>query len=366
MGSSDSDDLFEVIGPDGSADPALDPGLPQGTLLAMLRAMRRIRAIDARMMMLQRQGRVSFYGECRGQEATPVAFAFATELTDWIFPALREGAIMLVRGFGLDSYLAQVYGNDLDELRGRQMPSHYASRSVAQVSWSSCIGTQVPHAVGAAWAAKLRGDRTVTVGFMGDGATSEADFHVAMNFAAVYRAPCVLCCQNNHWSISVPSDRQTASSTFAKKAVAYGMPGIRVNGNDVLALFRVASEAVERARSGGGPTFIEAFTYRMGAHSSSDDPSRYRDQRDVDEWARRDPVAVFERYLTAKGLWDAERGAALGAELDAEVLEAVRRVESHGPPAVLTMFDDVYAERPWHLEEQRQQIQNEDQRGEDG
>jgi pyruvate dehydrogenase E1 component subunit alpha len=353
---ADPEGLYQVLRPDGTADAALDPGLPADTLLSMYRAMRRVRAIDARMMTLQRQGRVSFYGECRGQEATPIAFAFATQPTDWIFPALREQAIMLVRGFPLETFLAQVYGNERDELHGRQMPSHYASRSVNQVSWSSCIGPQVPQAVGAAWAAKLRGDRIVVVGFMGDGATSEADFHVGLNFAGVYQVPCVLCCQNNHWSISVPNSRQTASRTFALKAVAYGIPGVRVDGNDVLAIYRVAKEAVDRARAGGGPTFIECFTYRMGAHSSSDDPTRYRDQHEVDEWTKRDPVARFNRYLSDRGLWDAARDEALVAELEAEVSATVQKVEQYGPPAVETLFDDVYATRPWHLEEQVQEL----------
>lgn len=344
---------YQVLGADGHfVDAARDPGLSDDTLLAMYRAMLRVRAIDARMMLLQRQGRVSFYGECRGQEATPIGFAFATEPTDWIFPALREQSIMLVRGFPLDRFIAQVFGNAMDELKGRQMPSHYASRSVNQVSWSSCIGPQVPQAVGAAWAAKIRGDRTVVVGFLGDGASSEADFHVAMNFAGVYRTPSVLCCQNNHWAISTPGARQSASKTFAIKAVAYGMPGYRVDGNDVLAVYSVARQAVEDARAGKGPSFIESLTYRMGAHSSSDDPTRYRDPKEVEEWAARDPVERLRRHLVWRKLWDETRESGTRAELDAEVAEAALRVERVGPPAPETMFDDVYARRPWHLEEQ--------------
>lgn len=345
--------LYQVLHPDGTlVDPARDPGLPDATLLAVYRAMLRVRAIDARMMLLQRQGRVSFYGECRGQEATPIGFAFATEPTDWVFPALREQSIMLVRGFPLDHFVAQVFGNRLDELKGRQMPSHYASRSVHQVSWSSCIGPQVPQAVGAAWAAKLRGDRTVVVGFLGDGASSEADFHVALNFAGVFRTPSVICCQNNHWAISTPGGRQTASRTFAIKAKAYGLRGYRVDGNDVLAVHAVARQAVEEARAGQGPSFIESVTYRMGAHSSSDDPTRYRDQNEVDEWARRDPVERLRRHLVGRKLWDETRERDTRAELDAEVAETVARVEREGPPDPETLFDDVYARRPWHLEEQ--------------
>src|SRR5262245_51028636 len=209
------------------------------------------------MVMLQRQGRVGFYGACTGQEAAVVGTALAAAPSDWIFPALRENAIMLVRGFSLASYVAQVYGNSRDPLKGRQMPAHISSRSVNQVSWSSCVGTQIPHAVGAGWAAKLRGDPTVSIGFLGDGATSEADFHTALNFAGVFQAQTVLVCQNNQWAISVPVARQTAAPTLAVKARAYGVHGVRADGNDALAVHHVVAEALERARRGQGPTFVE-------------------------------------------------------------------------------------------------------------
>lgn len=354
---ADPEGLFQIVRPDGSFDETLDPGLPAETLHAMHRFMTLQRALDRRMMLLQRQGRVGFYGEIRGQEATPVAFGLALRPTDWVFQGLRESLIMLIRGFPLDRFVAQVFGNALDELRGRQMPSHYASRSVHQVSWSSCIGPQVPQAVGAAWAAKIRGDDTVVVGFMGDGATSEADFHVAMNFAGVFKPPCVLVVQNNHWSISVPTHKQTASRTYAIKAAAYGMPGHRVDGNDVLAIHRIATEAAERARTGGGPTLVECVTYRMGAHSSSDDPTRYRDQREVDAWAQKDPVERFRRYLAGRGLWDDAREQALVEALDAEVQETIQRVEKLPPPDRATLFDDVYAQKPWHLREQASELE---------
>jgi len=205
--------LLQVIRDDGSIDPETDPHAPPAVVLRAYREIKRLRLIDARMILQQRQGRVGFYGACTGQEATPVATALTLEPEDWVFPALRESSIMLARGFPLTTYLAQVYGNAGDILKGRQMPSHMSGRSVNQVSWSSCIGTQIPQAVGAAWAAKHRGDRAISVGFLGDGATSEPDFHNAMNFAGVFRVPCVMICQNNHWAISVPSSRQTASNT---------------------------------------------------------------------------------------------------------------------------------------------------------
>jgi pyruvate dehydrogenase E1 component alpha subunit/2-oxoisovalerate dehydrogenase E1 component alpha subunit len=348
--------LFTVLREDGSTDPATDPQMPPELLLRGYEEIKRLRLLDARMILLQRQGRVGFYGACTGQEATPIATALAIEPDDWVFPALRESVMMLVRGFPLSTYIAQIFGNSGDVLKGRQMPSHMSGRQVNQVAWSSCIGPQVPQAVGAAWAAKIRRDRTVTIGFMGDGATSEPDFHNAMNFAAVFHVPCVLICQNNHWAISVPSSRQTASQTIAMKGRAYGVPSVRVDGNDLLAVYRVVSEAVARARAGQGPTFIEALTYRIGAHSTSDDPTRYRSQEEVETWMKRDPLLRLRRHLALRGLCDDASDLALEQKLNAQIAEAIAAVEPLGPPARETIFDDVYAELPWHLAEQREEL----------
>lgn len=348
--------LIRVLRDDDTADPATDPGMPADVLLRAYREMKRVRLIDTRMMLLQRQGRIHFAGECRGQEATPIATGLLLEPSDWVFPALRESAIMLVRGFALRTYLAQYFGNSGDVLKGRQMPSHMSGRAVNQVAWSSCMATQLPHAVGAAWAAKMKRDRTVTIGFVGDGGTSEPDFHNALNFAGVFKVPCVLVCQNNHWAISVPAQRQTASETFAVKGRAYGVPGVRVDGNDVLAIYRVMRDAIARARDGQGPTFIEALTYRMGAHSSSDDPTRYRAQSEVDTWALRDPIMRLRRHLVKRGLLDDAQDAALEEGLMAEITTAIQEVEQLAPPARETLFEDVYAELPWHLVEQRAEV----------
>ncbi|MEZ4375091.1 MAG: pyruvate dehydrogenase (acetyl-transferring) E1 component subunit alpha [Polyangiaceae bacterium] len=346
--------LFRVLEDDGTV--RVEPSLSEEQLLGMYRHMRNIRSMETRMVMLQRQGRIGFYGSCAGQEAPPIATAFATDPQDWVFPALRESAIMLVRGFPLVKYLAQVYGNSLDVLKGRQMPSHMSAREVNQVSWSSCIGPQIPQAMGAAWAAKIKGDPVVAVGFMGDGATSQPDFHNALNFAGVFKVPAVMICQNNHWSISVPTERQTASQTIAVKAQAYGLPGVRVDGNDILACYQVIHEAVERARSGGGATFIECVTYRMGAHSTSDDPTRYRSDEEVQEWAKKDPVERLRRYLVGRGLVDDAFDQRLETEFGAELSAAIEQVEAAGPPEPESIFDDVYASRPWHLEEQLEEL----------
>jgi pyruvate dehydrogenase E1 component alpha subunit/2-oxoisovalerate dehydrogenase E1 component alpha subunit len=342
--------------PRQSAAMSAHPLLMTQGLLDCYRAMLRIRTLDERMMTLQRQGRIGFYGTCTGQEAACIGSAYALRSSDWIFPALREGGAMLLRGFPLVPYIAQIFGNSGDITKGRQMPSHQAAASVHQVSWSSVIGTQLSQAVGAAWAAKLKKDDTVVMAYLGDGATSSNDFHVAMNFAGVFKAPVVFVCQNNHWSISVPTDHQTASESIAIKAVAYGMPGLKVDGNDVSAVYAAVAAAVEGARRGQGPSLVELETYRMGAHSSSDDPSRYRDPAEVEVWKKKDPVECLRARLLALKAWSAAKDKALQEELLEEVNAAIKEAESLPPPTVDTLFDDVYQGEPWHLAEQRAEL----------
>ncbi len=341
------------------AAPAASPAggarhrLTDVQLLDVYRAMLRLRTLDERMITLQRQGRVGFYGACTGQEAATIGSGYALEKRDWIFPGLREAGIMLLRGFPLVPYISQVFGNEADVTKGRQMPSHQASREVNQVSWGSVIGTQIPQAVGAAYAAKYKGDDVVAVAYFGDGATSSADFHTGMNFAAVFKVPCVLICQNNHWSISMPRKQQTASESIAVKAVAYGMPGVKVDGNDVEAVYAAVKAAVEAAREGRGPSLLELETYRIGAHSTSDDPTKYRDPAEVEAWRRRDPIDRCRARLSERGVWSGEQDEALKAELLEEVNGAIKAAEAYGEPAKETLFQDVYADEPWNLAEQR-------------
>jgi len=351
-----SPDLLRVLADDGSIDPREGSLMPQPLVLRAYLEMRRLRLLDARMVVLQRQGRVGFYGACTGQEAVPIATALALAPNDWVFPALREQSVMLVRGFPLTKFIAQVFGNSGDVLKGRQMPSHHSGREVSQVSWSSCIGPQIPQAVGAAWAMKLKKTGAIAVGFSGDGATSQPDFHNALNFAGVFKTPCIILCQNNHWSISVPVSRQTASETIAIKGRAYGVPSLRVDGNDVLAVYKAVQEGAVRARTGGGPTFIEAVTYRIGAHSTSDDPTRYRSEEEVEAWRQKDPLARLRRHLVKQGLTDDARDAAMDEELSREISAAVDEVEKMPPPERASLFDDVYASLPWHLEEQKAEL----------
>jgi pyruvate dehydrogenase E1 component alpha subunit/2-oxoisovalerate dehydrogenase E1 component alpha subunit len=351
--------LYQILDPSGKVmlpDREL-PRLAPAQLLEMYRATVMIRTMDERLLALQRQGRIGFYGEARGQEAAVIGSAYALEPEDYVVPALREAGAAILRGLPLRAYVAQIFGNANDIAHGRQMPCHPGSRASRYVTMSSCVATQLPHAQGMAWAARIRGHKIVVMGYLGDGATSEEDFHVAMNFAGVYHVPVVFFCQNNQWAISVPVARQTASETLAVKAIAYGMPGVRVDGNDILAVYKVAKEAVERARVGGGPTFIEALTYRMGAHSSSDDPSRYRDESITEEWKARDPILRFRAYLFEHGLIDQAADQRIREQVAAEVRDAIAAEEAVGPPRLGTLVEDVYADVPWNLKEQLAELE---------
>jgi pyruvate dehydrogenase E1 component alpha subunit/2-oxoisovalerate dehydrogenase E1 component alpha subunit len=328
------------------------PELPVDDLRRLFRHMLKMRVIDQRMLSLQRQGRVGFYGTATGQEAAVSGSAYALRDTDWVFPALREMGVSLWRGTTVKEIVCQLIGNSGDVLIGRQMPCHFSDRRVRSVAWSSVIGTQLPHAMGAAWAAKLKKEDTVSIGYMGDGASSSADFHAAANFAGVLKLPVVFFCQNNQWAISVPLHLQTASESIAIKATAYGFPGVRVDGNDIFAVIDATRQAVDRARRGEGPTLVEAVTFRMGGHSSSDDPTRYRDPAEVAEWERRDPVTRFRAHLAGQGLLSNEDEARWTQELNDEISAAITEAEALGPPRIETLFTDVYQHMPWHLEEQ--------------
>ncbi len=343
--------LRRVLDDDGRAIGPV-PEVPDADLRAMHRHMLKMRTLDQRGLSLQRQGRIGFYGLTTGQEASVTGSAYPLRPTDWIFPALRETGVSMWRGTTLKEVFCQLIGNSADVLIGRQMPMHFSDRRVNAVAWSSVIGTQLVHAMGAAWAAKIRGTDDVMVGYIGDGGTSSADFHAAMNFAAVKQVPVVFFCQNNQWAISVPISSQTASSSIAIKAAAYGMPGVRVDGNDLLAVLAAMREAVDRARSGGGPTFIESLTFRMGGHSSSDDPTRYREAELVKTWEQRDPIARFGAWLRSRSLLTDADVETWTTELNDEISKAVTEAEAAGPPSIETIFTDVYAKMPPHLEEQ--------------
>ena len=348
--------LRRVLDEDGR-EVAPPPTVPEDDLLALHRHMLKMRLLDQRMLSLQRQGRIGFYGMATGQEASVTGSAYPLRKGDWVFHALRETGVCLWRGTSIQELVCQLIGNSGDVLQGRQMPMHFSDRKVNSVAWSSVVGTQLPHAMGAAYAAKLLKHDTVCVGYIGDGGTSIGDFHAALNFAAVWKVPAVFFCQNNQWAISVPLAAETVWSSIAVKAVAYGMPGLRVDGNDLLAVIAAQREAVDRARAGGGPTLIEAVTFRMGGHSSSDDPTRYRDAALVETWERRDPVLRFGAWLRSKALLNDALIEQWTAEVNDEISAAVTAAEALPPPGIETLFADVYAEMPPHLVEQMKYAQ---------
>lgn len=345
--------LHRILDEDGHVvDPGRMPPVAPGDLRKMFETMRLVRWLDERLLRLQRQGRIGFYLTATGEEATHVGPTWALAKGDWIYSSYREIGAAFYRGYPLRTFLCQLFGNAEDPIRGRQMPVHHTCRAINFVSISSPVGTQIPQAVGTAMAAKIQGKPDVVLVYFGDGATSTGAFHVACNQAAVSKAPVIFLCRNNGWAISSPRTVQTVTPTFAQKAVAYNMPGVLVDGNDVLALAQATSIAVARARQGEGPTLIEARTYRRGAHSSSDDPTAYRDPTEPREWESNDPLVRFRKFLVRQGHWSDADDARFESELEANFTRLLAEVEAIGPPETATVFDQVFAQRPRHLDAQ--------------
>lgn len=347
------EDCFRVLNEDNTVDPKKEPKLSKELLVKMYRNMVLTRLYDERGMMLQRQGRIGFYLPSTGQEAIQTGTAAAVTLDDWVFSSYREPGIFHFRGAPLVQMLGNLWGNSADICKGRQMPVHYSFSDLKLFSVSSPIATQIIQAVGAAMAFKLRKQKHVAITYCGDGGTSENDFHTGLTFAGAYKAPVITVVTNNQYAISVPVHKQTGCQRFVDKAIGYGMPGIAVDGNDVLAVYSATLEAVERARRGEGPTLIEMVTLRMGPHSSSDDPTRYRDEKLHQAWAKRDPIARFRTYLQAKKYWDESQEAALHEVLKQQIAEAVEKAEAMPNPGVDTIFEDVYAELTPQLKAQQ-------------
>jgi pyruvate dehydrogenase E1 component alpha subunit len=331
---------LSILDSEGKLDAALEPALSPPDLKALYRAMLLARRLDERMVRLQRQGRIGTFAPTKGQEASQLGSAFTLRKTDWMVPSFRETAAMIWRGWPIEKLLLFFAGH----LEGGQPAADQHDLPI-----TIPVATQLPHAVGLAYAAQYRGDDVVVMAYFGDGATSEGDFHEALNFAGVWHVPIVFVCQNNQWAISVPLKKQTHSRTIAQKALAYGLPGIQVDGNDVLAVYAAAREAVDRARAGDGPTLIECVTYRLGVHTTADDPTKYRSDEEVAMWAQKDPLTRFRAYLEQRNLLD----AGLEQRVDEEIAEAVRRFEAAPTADPLTMFDHVYAELPPDLQAQR-------------
>ncbi|HET9355834.1 MAG TPA: 3-methyl-2-oxobutanoate dehydrogenase (2-methylpropanoyl-transferring) subunit alpha [Sphingomicrobium sp.] len=352
--------LVRVLGDDGKAVGPWDPKLDPDTLRKMLKDMKTVRVFDDRMYRAQRQGKTSFYMKCTGEEAIAVAAVAAMDPEDMHFPTYRQQGLLVARGYPLVKMMCQIYSNAGDPLHGRQLPIMYSDRAHGFFSISGNLGTQVPQAVGWAMASAIKGDSRIAMGWIGDGATAEGDFHSAMTFATVYQAPVILAVVNNQWAISSFSGIAGAEqATFAARAIGYGTAGLRVDGNDALAVYAAVSWASERARTNKGPTLIEFFTYRAEGHSTSDDPTGYRPKGEAEQWPLGDPIARLKAHLVGLGEWDEARDTALGEEIDAAVRAAQKEAEKigilpdQGFDDIPSMFEDVYAETPWHLAEQR-------------
>jgi pyruvate dehydrogenase E1 component alpha subunit len=345
-------EYLSILDEEGRLDQALEPKIPDDLLLKLHRAMLLGRRFDERLLSLQRQGRIGTFAPITGQEASQLGAVAPLMPGDIIAPSFRETAAQVYRGAPMETILLAFGGYNEAALLvegGRDLPVAVP------------VSSQVPHAVGIAWGMKYRKKQNVVMTFFGDGGTSQGDFHEAMNFAAVYQVPLVFVCQNNQWAISVPRSRQTHSKTIAQKALAYDMPGIQVDGNDILAVYSAAKEAIDRARSGGGPSLIENVTYRMMMHTTADDPKRYRKDEEVEGWRKRDPIKRFQKYLKNKGHLSDPKIEELEAQIKEEIQKAVEHAEElmkkYTDP--LHMFEHAYAEMPTHLKEQREELKKE-------
>lgn len=347
----DKIEYLSILDENAKVDEALEPKLSNEQLKTIYRYMLLARRTDERLVLMQRQGRLGTFPQSTGHEAVSMGAAFAITPDDWQVPAYRELAGMLYRGWSIDHFM--LFWNGFEE--GARMPEHVKDLPVCVP-----IATQLLHAVGIGMGMNIRGEKNAVLTFFGDGASSEGDCHEALNFASVFSAPVVFVCLNNQYAISVPLSRQMHSQTVAQRAIAYGMPGIRVDGNDVLAVYVATKEAIDRAKSGGGPTLVEGLTYRLTPHTTADDPKRYRSDEEYQLWLSREPLKRFRKYLENKGLLTDKDQERLEAEIDAEIKQAMERTEAQiknedlrNP---LTMFDHLYKDIPATLQNQRDEF----------
>lgn len=328
------------------------PKIDDETLIKGLKVMIQTRLVDERMITLQRQGSISFALSSAGEEACSVASAAALDLGDWMYPQYRETGVLFWRGFSIENYVHHMFGDAKDLIYGRQMPNHFGSRKLNVVTVSSPIGTKIPHAAGCAYALKLLKKPNVAICYFGEGASSEGDFHVGLNFAAVRKCPAIFFCRNNYYAISTPAFRQFASDGVAPKGEGYGMATVRVDGNDFFAVY----DAVKKAKERGGPSLIEAMTYRMGAHSTSDDPTRYRKEEDLNKWKTCCPIDRLTLYLKSKNLWDDQKTENWEAHVQKEIDQAIEIALKTPKPDVHTLIEHVYFEVPEDLQNELDEV----------
>jgi len=339
--------MYQILDENGKCNEAEMPKLTNDDFRKIYENLVYARMLDGRILNLQREGRCGTYASSLGEEATQVGSAFALSKEDWLFPYFREIGAHITRGLPMDLYLLYWMGDE----RGSKVPEGLNDFVI-----SIPVGTQNLHATGVAMAMGLKGDKKASMVYLGDGATSEGDFHEAMNFAGVFKAPVIFVCQNNQWAISLPLSRQTASKTLAQKAVAYGFDGYVVDGNDVFAVLKVAREAVERAKAGGGPTFLECVTYRISDHTTADDSGKYRPAQEVEDWKKRDPIERVRKYMQSKGLWDEVYEKSVVDKVTKMIDENVLKAESVPAPEPDDMFDYLYERLPKELAEQKAEV----------
>ena len=354
--------LVRVLDDNGKIVGDWNPNLDTKTIQQALEYMLLLRIYDDRMLTLQRQGKLSFYMKSLGEEAVAVGSAMALRDDDFFFPSYRQPGIQFVKGRSMLDMMCHCICNTKDNVKGRQMPVHYSWKEGNFVSVSSPVGTQFPQAVGCAMASAYKGEDNVSISWVGDGTSAEGDFHYALNFASVYKAPVILNVVNNQWAISTHTNISSGGSNFAARGLAYDIASIRVDGNDLLAVYAVTSWAAERARAGIGPTLIEIFTYRAEGHSSSDDPSKYRPKDEWKSWPLGDPVERLKEHLMNSGNWSKQQHIALEKKIDDKVVSTYKKAETYGTldkgpyPPISTMFDDVYKEQLWNQRRQRQEL----------
>lgn len=321
-----------------------------------LKIMIQTRLIDEKMIILQRQGTITFAMSSLGEEACAVGSAAACDLGDWMYPQYREAGILFWRGFSIEGYLHHMFGDAEDLILGRQMPNHFGSKELNIVTVSSPIGTKIPHASGCAYAMLLQKDPHIAICYFGEGATSEGDFHTGVNFAAVRKAPCIFFCRNNGYAISTPVERQFASDGVAPKGEGYGILSLRIDGNDFFAVYNATKTAKEHALSGKGPVLIEAMTYRMGPHSTSDDPSRYRKDEEVEKWKSKCPILRLRKHLEEKNVWNADLEKGWKQEVMEEIDKAIEKAKKTPKPPRSSLIENVYFETPEKLKMQLEEI----------
>ncbi len=345
-------ETISYLGEHGDLEESKKDRIPSKCIVEAYKTMVLTRLVDERMFTLQRQGTITFAMSALGEEACAVASAAALEDNDWMYPQYRESGIMFWRGYTIQEYLHGMFCNSDDIILGRQMPNHFGSKKLNVVTVSSPIGTQIPQAAGCAYAMKLQKEKAVSICYFGDGTTSEGDFHVGINFAAVRKAPCIFFCRNNGYAISTPTERQFASDGIAPKGPGYGVTTFRVDGNDFFAIYECVRQARELCLKGEGPVLIEAMTYRSGPHSTSDDPSAYREDKEVDAWKKQCPIKRLRRYLEKEDLWDANQENAFIKEIKETIDMAIQTAKKSPPPPIDSLIEDVYFEVPDALKEQ--------------